>query len=325
MTLKNELHDRLWRAYERWHDLRHQGETKHELKMRGLAEHADVNRCTRNLIFSANTLHTYEKILGRFLDSCAGAQHLEDLGKREFRAFMDKAIADGLAVKTLKQYGSALAKYGALTGQTRSFANLSESYARKVRELARAGELRGPSRETPTLPVRDRMIGILRARDARHFDRTGDPRAYHLSARIQKETKARGISATERVTAASPLDGNRLTIVGKGGRRDIMEISPELHGLLRAWFAHNTGHLADLRGYRSAYRRAILAAGGHATGTHGSRRAAAQEDYDATYTLYRREGLTPGKAADRAAGDVIARLGHSRNRKDHRKLYLGDR
>ncbi|MBI2899056.1 MAG: hypothetical protein HYY17_02660 [Planctomycetes bacterium] len=323
MSLKNELHDRLWRAFERWHELRGQGATKHDLKMQGLREYGDVNHCTRNLIFSANTLHTYEKILGRFLDSCPHVQRLEEIGKAEFRAFMDKAIADGLAVKTLKAYGSALAKLGALTGQTRSFAKLAESYARKVSDLARAGTLRGPSRMTPTIAVRDRMIEILRAWDARHFARMDEPRAYHLAALIQQETMARGISATERITAVSLLDGNRLTITGKGGRHDLFEISPELHAKLRAWFAHNPGPLADLRGYQCAYMRAIRAAGGYATGTHGARRAAAQEAYALAYAEHRAGGVQPRQAADRAAGDVVERLGHSRDRRDHRKWYLG--
>jgi len=325
LSLKNELHDRLGRAFERWHELRAEGETKHELKMEGIRAHGDVNHCTRNLIFSANTLHTYEKILGRFIDSCPNAQCLKDLGKREFGAFMDKAITNGLAVKTLKQYGSALSKYGALTGQTRSFANLAERYARKVSALARAGELRGPSRMTPTTAVRDRMIEILRVWDARHFDRTGEPRAYHLAALIQKETMARGISATERFTSASLLDGSRITIIGKGGRCDVFDVSPHVYSQLGAWFKHNPGPLADLRGYQCAYARAITAAGGYATGTHGARRAAAQEAHVTAYAGYSAAGLAPRTASDRAAGDVIERLGHSRDRRDHRRWYLGGR
>lgn len=323
MSLKSDLHDRLWNAYQRWHELREMGETKHELKMRGLHEHRDVNHYTRGLIFTGNTLRTYDKILQRFIEANPGTERLEDLGKPEFRAFMDKAIADGLAAKTLRAYGSALAKFGALTGQTRSFAALSEQYARKVRELTRAGELRGPERHTPSVDVLMRAIDVLRTWDARHFARTGDPRAYHFAARIQWETSARGISATERVTPSSLVGGNYIKLVGKGAREDVHPLSPDLHAQLRAYLAHYGGPLADLRGYQCAYRRAVLAAGGRATGTHGVRRASAQSYYGRRFGEERALGRDPHSAAETAAQDAIERLGHSRDRDDHRRWYLG--
>ncbi len=324
MSLRSELHDRLWRAFERWHEMREQGATKHDLKIRGLREYRDANHYTRNVIFTANTLHTYERILGRFMDSCPHAHRLEDIGKRDLKAFMDRAIAEGMSAKTLKTRASALAKFGALTGQTRSFAALAEKYGEKIRQLVRTGEIAGPSRSTPSVEVLLRTIEVLKEWDARHFDRTGDPRSYHLAARLQWETSARGVSATERITPVSLLDGNRIELIGKGGRRDVFEISPELHALLRAWFAHNPGKLADLRGYQCAYARAIKAAGGYVTGTHGARRASIRDYYGRLYAQRRAEGLAPAKAAARAVGDAIERLGHSRTRRDHRRWYLGE-
>jgi hypothetical protein len=37
-----------------------------------------------------------------------GAKRLEDANKKDLRSFMDRAIAQGLAVKTLNRYRSAL-------------------------------------------------------------------------------------------------------------------------------------------------------------------------------------------------------------------------
>lgn len=326
MSLKQELHDRLWRAFERWQELRAAGATKHDLKMRGIRECGDPNRHTRNLLFTGSTLRTYEGPLKEFVEMAQrefGAARLEEMGKREFRAFMDRAIERGLAVKTLNMYRSALAKFGALTGQTQSFAGLSQRYGWKIRELARAGRLTTPARATPGREILERAIAILKDRDARHFGRTGEPRAYHLAARVQLETAARSISATARLTEASLRDGNCLALVGKGGKELTFRISPGLHAALRDWFAHNAGPLAGQRGYRSAYARAIQAAGGRVTGTHGARRRAARDLYASRYRDAVNSGLAPSAAAEEAAGDAIQALGHSRHRRDHRAWYLG--
>ncbi len=150
MSLKSELHDRLWNAFQRWHALRESGVTHRDLKMRGIRECGDPNRFTRPLIFCGNTLRTYEKVLRDFIDFAQrdhGATRLEDIGKKEFRAYMDRGIAQGLAVKTLSLYRSALAKFGsAVTRQTESFAALSEKYGWKIRQLAKLGQLPGPAR-----------------------------------------------------------------------------------------------------------------------------------------------------------------------------------
>jgi len=39
MELKQEVHDLLWTAFRRWQELRETGVTKHDLKMRGLAQY----------------------------------------------------------------------------------------------------------------------------------------------------------------------------------------------------------------------------------------------------------------------------------------------
>lgn len=326
MSLSQELHDRLWRAFQRWEDLRQTGVTKHELKMRGIRESGDPNQFTRNLIFTGNTLRSYEGVLQDFVEHAQrehGAQRLEDVDKKALRSFMDRAIAHGLAVKTLNRFRSALSKFGAVTGQTAAFVGICSRYGWKIRELQKAGQLAGPSRMTPSREVVERAIQILRERDARHFARTGEARAYQLAARLQLETTARGISATERVTQDSLLDGNRIVLVGKGGKELTFVLSSEFHRTLWLYLAHNHGPLALLRGYQSAYARAIKAAGGRVTGTHGARRRAARIQYQQVYRDAVGSGLTTSAASEKAAGDAIERLGHSRNRRDHRAWYLG--
>jgi hypothetical protein len=216
MSLRQDVHDRLWEAFQRWEALRQTGVTKHELKMRGIRECGDPNAHTRDILFTGNTLRSYEQVLKDFV-AFAGREHvvtrLEDIGKKDFRTYMDRAIARGLAVKTLNRYRSALAKFGALTGKTASFAALSTKYGLRIRELAREGALPCPTRATPSRDVLDRAIAILRGWDARHFARTGEARAYHLAARLQLETAARSISVTGRLTAASLLEGNRIAIL----------------------------------------------------------------------------------------------------------------
>jgi hypothetical protein len=326
MGLKQDMHDRLWRAFQRWEALRLTGATKHELKMRGIRECGDPNRHTRSLIFTGNTLRTYEAPLKDFIEMAQrdfGATRLEDLGKREFRAFMDRAIERGLAVKTLNMYRSALAKFGALTGQSQSFAALSEKYGWKIRGLAKAGQLPSPTRATPGSFVVARAIEILRQWDARHFARTGEPRAYNLAARVQLETAARSISATARLTPDSLHPDGMLILVGKGGKELSATLSAELHRLLSHWFQDNPGPLASQAGYRSAYARAMEAAGGRVQGTHGLRRRSTRNLYSSIYSQAASSGMAPSAAAEKAASDSIHALGHSRHRRDLRGLYLG--
>jgi hypothetical protein len=180
-----------------------------------------------------------------------------------------------------------------------------------------------PSTGTPSREVLEGAIAVLKAWDARHFDRTGKERAYHLAARLQLETAARSVSVTERLTAACLQDGNQLTAVAKGGKQETFMISPDLHRALRLLLTHRPGPLVDRRGYQAAYRRAIKAAGGRVTGTHGARRRSAQDYYSQQYRKAVVSGVSPANAADQAAGDAIQRLGHSRDRHELRRVYLG--
>jgi hypothetical protein len=324
--MKQQLHDRLWAAFDRWLALRGTGTSKFDLKARGMREHQDPKYFLRPLIFTRCTMATYEKVLRDFVDFAQrehGATCLEDIGKREFRAFMDQGVAQGLSVKSLNLRRSALAKFGsAVTRQTESFAALSEKYGWKIRELAKLGRLPGPTRATPSREVLERVVAILRDWDARHFARTGEPRAYHLAARLQLETSARSISVTERLTGDCLREGNRLTLRAKGGQGLTFTLPPELHQLLRLWFAHNPGPLARERAYQTAYRRAVLAVGGQVTGTHGARRRSIREFYGDCYRAAVGSGMDPKAASDQAASEALERLGHGRNRADHRKWYL---
>ncbi|HLF95370.1 MAG TPA: site-specific integrase, partial [Planctomycetota bacterium] len=299
-NLKQDVHDRLWQAFQRWEALRQTGVTKHDLKMRGIREGGDPQQHCRPLIFTGATLRSYEGVLKDFVEF-AQSRHpvtrLEELGKKDFRGFMDRAIAQGLAVKTLNRFRSALAKLGALTGQSRSFFALSQKYGWKIRQMAKLGRLPTPTRATPGREVLERAIAVLRGWDARHFARTDEPRAYHLAARLQLETAARSVSATERVSLGSLREGHRIELIGKGGKHQTFMISPELHRTLGLYLAQNPGPLAQRRGYQSAYARAMAAVGGRVTGTHGARRRSVRDQYTAGYRKAVGSGLKPGAAA----------------------------
>ncbi|MBI4566280.1 MAG: hypothetical protein HY716_16475 [Planctomycetes bacterium] len=130
-------------------------------------------------------------------------------------------------------------------------------------------------------------------------------------------------AGTNRVTAGSLLDGNCIDLIGKGGKRMTFTISSELYRELTTYLSTKDGPLADQRGYQSAYARAIRAAGGRVTGTHGLRRLSAQQHYSDGYRVAAASGLPPGEAARLAAGNTVERLGHGRNRSDVSSCYLG--
>jgi len=115
--LKQAVHDRLWNAQQRWFALRESGATKRELKLLGLREAADANRHIRNLIFTGSTKRAVEETLKSFVEFAHekfGIVRLEDLGRHEFKAFIEDGIARGLAASTLEARCSHLAKLGAL-------------------------------------------------------------------------------------------------------------------------------------------------------------------------------------------------------------------
>lgn len=325
MGMQSELHDRLWHAFQRWQELRATGVTKRELKLRGLRERNDVNQYIRPLIFARATATGYETVLRGLLEIARqnGIERLDDIGKREWRAFMDRAFEERLAARTLARYASAVAKLACLTGRSASGIAFSAKCQRTIRELVSQGKIASPARATPSTEVVGRAIEILREWDVRHFERTDEPRAYHLVARLQVETSCRSISATARVTAESLRSDNRIALSAKGGRIAEHVLSPELHRLLSIYLGTFGGRLADQNGYRAAWKRAIEAAGGHVTGTHGLRRLSVQDFYRHQYHAAMADGVSPREAADRAAGDAIEKLGHSRDRSDHRRIYLG--
>jgi hypothetical protein len=325
-AMKRDLHDRLWNAQQRWFALRAEGDTKRELKLRGIRECGDPNRYTRGLIFAGSTRITYERMLKGFVEFAHrehGCRSLADIDERVVRDFMDRAIAQGLAAKTLHVYRSALAKLGALTGRSASAAAQSVKYGRVIRELVRADVLRGPSRATPSPDMARRTVEILREWDGRHHARTDEERAYHLAARLQLETSCRSISATTRVSAESLRPNNQIVLIGKGGRSMTFTLSAELHGLLSLYLRANPGPLAHQRGYQAAYARAARAAGGQVTGTHGLRRLSTQEFYRRSYRAAVGSGMATGDAAAAAKGDAVQRLGHSRHRTDVARCYFG--
>ncbi len=314
--MKDDLHDALWNAQQEWFALREEGETKHGLKMAGLRDAGDPNRYTRDVLFTGRTRATYERDLREFVKFCHerfGVQHLRDITDKHARTFLEKAIDEHWAAKTLHKLRSELAKLGALIGKTASFVALSAKYGGIIRGLQAAEVVVGPTRKTPSADVVARTIEILRERDAR----------YYLAARLQSETAGRNISTTDRVTRESLRDGNIVELVGKGGKVQIVVISAELHAALRAHLTAHPGPLADRDAYRAALARAIAEAGGRVSGSHGLRRRSTRDYYRERYRERRQRGETSQQARAGARQDAVERLGHGRDRIDQANAYLG--
>jgi len=325
--MKVDLHDRLWNAQQRWFAMRAEGWTKHEVKMAGVKEANDQNYHMRPILFAGRSRVTYEHILKSFLDFAHAkfsVERLDDIDTKHAKAFLDDGIQRGLAAKTLNTQRSALAKAFALVGKTSSGAALSRKYGQKIRDLVAAGCLDGPERATPSPEVVQRAINILRGWDLRHQERTGRPRVYHLVARLQVETAARSVSSTTRLRLESLKEGNAIEIVGKGGNALRLVIPPDLYVAIQQFLSQKPGILADRDGYRTAWRRAVLAAGGRVTGTHGLRRRSAQDFYGAEYHRRLAAGTSPTDARREARADTVERLGHGRDRVDQAACYLGD-
>jgi hypothetical protein len=228
----------------------------------------------------------------------------------------------GLAAKTLHRHRSALAKLFALVGKAESGAALSRKYGTKIRDLVKRGIIPGPKRATPSPEVVRKAGEILKAWDQRHQERTGRPRAYHLAARLQLETSARSISSTMRLDLDALKDGNMVELRGKGGKAIRLAISADLYSDIREYLGQNPGILADRDGYRTAWRRAVMAASGRVTGTHGLRRRSAQDFYEQEYHRRVAAGASPVDARREARADAVERLGHSRGRADQAGWYL---
>ncbi len=328
--MKDEIHSKLWSAQQRWFVLKEQGLTKHELKMQGIRERGDMFYATRGIIFTGATRLAYEQELKRFLDYAHTVQGKTDnsqIDKKDFRAYMDARLAQGGAKAEMNKIRAAIVKFGALYGKWESFHALSKKIGATIRELSRSGQLRGPARPHVSPEVRAAVVDRLRHLDALAEGRKGDPRGYALALELQKEGSLRSIEATARFGRQSLLgvegDKGRIAVLGKGGRVRTILISKDLYNRLETHFkGSKASELAPLRAYQVAVRRATLAVGGKATGTHAHRRTSAEELKNAKYKDHLKDGNTTKKASEMAVKDAVEHLGHSRNRRDLALAYL---
>jgi hypothetical protein len=328
--MKTEVHDRLWTAQQRWFALKEQGCTKHDLKMQGLRERGDMFYATRAILFTGATRVAYEQELKRFLayaHDVRGKTDNAQVDKKDFRAYMEARMAQGGAKAEMNKVRAAIVKFGALYGKWESFHALSKKLGEKIRDLSRSGQLRAPSRPHVSPEVRAAVIDRLRHLDGLSEARKGEPRGYGLALELQKEGSLRSIEATERLTRQSLLgvegEKGRIAISGKGGRLRTALISKDLYNRLEAHFSRSKApSLAPLRSYQVAVRRATLAVGGRATGTHAHRRTSAEELKKAKYQDHLMDGKTTKKASQLAVQDAVEHLGHSRNRRDLALAYL---
>jgi hypothetical protein len=328
--MKDELHSKLWGAQQRWFGLKEQGWSKHDLKMQGIKERGDMFHATRAIIFTGATRLAYERELKRFLDyahTVRGKAENCQVDKKDFRAYMDSRLSQGGAKTEMNKIRAAVVKFGALYGKWESFHALSKKVGEQIRELSRSGQLRGPSRPHVSPEVRAAVLDRLRHLDGLAETRKGEPRGYALALELQKEGSLRSVEATERFTPKSLLglegEKGRIAILGKGGRVRMALISRNLYSRLEAHFSRaQASTLAPLRAYQVAVRRATLAVGGQATGTHAHRRTSAEELKNAKYKDHLKDGKTTKKASELAVQDAVEQLGHSRNRKDLARAYL---
>lgn len=325
--MKEELHQRLWSAQERWFDAKAEGQTKRNLKVAGLKEEGDLFAKTRTLIFTGATRVAYERELKYFVEYAHESRNKarnEEIDAKDFRAYIDHLLERGLSAKELNKVKSAISKFGALYGKSESFARVSRKVGKRIRNLVRTGQLPAPARPHVTPAVREAVIHRLEQLDSE----CASTRAYGLAARLQHEASLRAIEATERFGRGSLLglsvEKGVISILGKGGRIRTAEISRDLYERIEEHFKKSTRmSLADLRGYQQALRRATLAVGGRATGSHAHRRTSATELKNELYWRYSANGLSPHAARNMAVEDTVEHLGHSRTRRDLATAYLG--
>jgi len=328
--MKRELNARLWQAQQRWFSLKDQGYTKHDLKMEGIHERGDMFYATRGIIFTGATRLAYEQELKRFLDyayAVRGKSDNSQIDKKDFRAYMDARMAEVGAKAEMNKIRAAIVKFGALYGKWESFHALSKKMGEKIRELSRSGQLRGPARPHVSPEVRQAVLERLRHLDQLAELRTGQPRAYTLALELQKEAALRSIEATDRFTRSSLLgmegDRGKIAILGKGGRIRAAFISADLYRRLESHFSRSKAEaLAPGRAYQVALRRATLAVGGKATGSHAHRRTSAVEEKNERYWKHLKDGKKTKDARRLAVEETVEHLGHSRNRKDQAAAYL---
>ncbi len=323
-AMKNEMHQRLWSAQERWFAIQADGATKHDLKMAGLREHGDMYHATRRLLAWGRTRLDYERALKPFIEFChdRGRERNADIDKRDVRDYLDHLMERGGSASYLDKVKSAIVKFGAAYGKYESFKSAGRKIAVKIRERVATGTTAGPAHQRVTGEVADRALAHLRELDERFEVATGLARGYHLAAELQSRCGLRAVEATERLTLDRLVEGN-VIVQGKGGRERRLPLPQDLLHRLREFF-QTTGasHLAPLRAYEVAVRRAVLAVGGRATGTHARRRLWAEEFKNAQYREYLSNGLAPEVASERALADTLEALGHGRDRRELRRAYL---
>lgn len=318
--MKNELHQQLWTAQQRWFRLEEAGATKHDLKVQGLREHGDMYHETRQIIFTGNTRVTYERVLKDFVEFChdRGIDRNQDISKREMRAYMEDLMDRGLSESYLDKVRSACVKFGSLYGKYESFHAMSEKMGEKIRDLVEDAIIAGPAHQRITPEVADRAIERLAELDAK----AEGHRAYHLAAELQRECGLRAIEATERLTP-DRLVGGYVIALEKGGKELARPVPPDLYRDLKAYFAESgAACLASEDAYRSAFRAAVLDVGGHSTGTHSLRRLWAEEYRGERYREHLAEGMSPELASEAAMADTMEALGHGRDRGELRGAYL---
>jgi len=323
-AMKEELHQRLWSAQERWLSLRETGVTKHDIKMAGIRERGDMHHASRRLLFWGATRVDYERVLKGFIDFChaRGRERNADIDKRDMRDYLELLIARGASASYLDKLKSAIVKFGALYGKFESFHAMSRKIAVKIRERVAAGLTAAPAHQRVTAEVAQRTLDRLRKLDERFEVETGLPRGYHLAAELQSRCGLRAEEATERLTLDRLADGS-LVVLGKGGRERRPPVPQDLLDRLREFFA-DTGalRLAPLRPYEAAVRRAVKAVGGRATGTHAFRRLWAEAYRNERYRHHLLQGLPSAEASERALEDTLNGLGHGRDRRELRVAYL---
>lgn len=324
--MKSELHARLWAAQQRWFAQKAQGESKLSLKLQGLGQRGEATFATRLILFTGATRIAYERELKRFLDyahDVLGRTDNAQIDKRDFRAYLESRIAQGAAATELNKIRAAVVKFGALYGKWESFHAMSRKLGVRIRDL----KLPAPRRPHVSVDIRQAALCRLRELDAQAEARSGRPRGYALALELQKEASLRSIEATDRFKAQSLVslegDQGRIAILGKGGRPRSALISERLYERLQMHFCKSSEPtLARLRSYQVALRRAILAAGGQATGSHAQRRTSAVELKNLKYREHLAAGMTTGSARKQAVEDTVEHLGHSRTRKDLASAYL---
>ncbi len=324
-VMKQELHQRLWAAQERWFGWKARGESKRGLKLEGLRENGDLFARTKFVLFTGATRLAYERELKRFVEfahAVRGKKENREIDTKDFRAYMEQLLSKGSTAKHLSKVKSAIVKFGVLYGRGESFAALSRKWGKRIRELVKSGHLAPPARPHISPAVREAVIARLKERD----QACPEPRAYHLVCRLQEEASLRAIEATDRLKRSSLLglrgERGHLFILGKGGRIRTVEVSRDLYERIDAHFRESRNvSLAPLRGYQLALRRAALEVGGRSTGSHAHRRTSATELKNEKYWGYVGEGRSSKEARAEAVADTVEHLGHSRFRKDTAAAY----